>query len=218
MLLSTIISIAGSRGKSRKICGKRCERSRSKDGRDREKSAGRRLPATTTEKSRAETRPLQALAAGALGMDSFGGLALADLGGEDFVGGGVAGALEGAPHVPTGDGAIGAPAFAEGEEFLGLGHMLFAVGYGPAFFDAEVVDGEDVGAAEAEDQEHFDGPGADTADGDETFDELFVGKFLGLLERRDDAVDGFLREVFHGEDFCAGETGFAEDGLAQLEH
>ena len=35
-------------------------------------------------------------------------------GGEDFVGGGVAGALEGSPHVPTGDGAVGAPALAEG--------------------------------------------------------------------------------------------------------
>src|SRR5258708_8542306 len=56
MLLSTIISIAGSRGKSRKICGKRCERSRSKDGRDREKSAGRRLPA--------RDRPLQRRRAG----------------------------------------------------------------------------------------------------------------------------------------------------------
>ena len=50
-------------------------------------------------------------------------------GGEDFVGYGVAGALEGSPHVPTGDGAVGAPAFAESQEFLGLGHVLLAVGY-----------------------------------------------------------------------------------------
>ncbi len=111
---------------------------------------------------------------GALGMDGFGGLGLADFGGADFVGGGVAGTLEGAPHVPTGDGAVGAPALAESEEFLGLGHVLFAVGDGPSFFDAEVVDGENVGAAEAENQKHFDGPGADAADRDETFDEFFV--------------------------------------------
>ncbi len=154
----------------------------------------------------------------ALGMDGFGGLGLADFGRADFVGGGVAGTLEGAPHVPTGDSAVGAPAFAEGEEFLGLGHVLFAVGDGPAFFDAEVVDGEDVGAAEAEDQEHFNGPGADAADRDETFDEFFVGELFGLLEGGDDAIDGFLREVFHGEDFCSGEAGFAEDGLAEFEH
>src|ERR1700738_691816 len=65
-------------------------------------------------------------------------------GGEDFVGGGVAGALEGSPHVPTGDGAVGTPALAEGQEFFGLGHVLLAVSHGPAFFYAEVVDGEDV--------------------------------------------------------------------------
>src|SRR5260370_125611 len=85
MLLSTIISIAGSRRKSRKICGKRCERSRSMDGRDREKSAGRRLPATTTEKSRAETRPLQALAAaGRRRGDICGGCPVALWGGGLF--------------------------------------------------------------------------------------------------------------------------------------
>ncbi len=96
--------------------------------------------------------------------------------------------------------------------------MFFAVGDGPAFFDAEVVDGENVGAAKAEDQEHFDGPGADAADGDETFDELFVGEFFGLFEGGDDAVDGFLGEVFHGEDFCAREAGFAQDGFAEFQH
>src|SRR6267378_4012500 len=153
------------------------------------------------EESRSKDRPLQLPAGGAFGLD---GLTLADFGRADFVGGGVAGALE------------GAPAFAEGEEFFGLGHVFFTVGYGPAFLYAEVVDGEDVGAAEAEDQEHFDGPGADAADGDEAFDEFFVGESLGLLERGDDAIDGFLREVFHGEDLCAGETGFPEEGLSQL--
>src|SRR5467141_1433897 len=146
------------------------------------------------EESRSKDRPLQLPAGGAFGLD---GLTLADFGRADFVGGGVAGALEGAPHVPTGDGAVGAPAFAEGEEFFGLGHVFFTVGYGPAFLYAEVVDGEDVGAAEA-------------------FDEFFVGESLGLLERGDDAIDGFLREVFHGEDLCAGETGFPEEGLSQL--
>ena len=84
----------------------------------------------------------------------------------DFVGGGVAGFFEGAPHIPGGYGAVGAPAFAEGQEFFGTGHVFFAVGDGPAFFYAEVVDGENVRAAEAEDQKHFYGPGADAADGD----------------------------------------------------
>src|SRR2546425_12316819 len=83
----------------------------------------------------------------------------------DFAQGGVAGALAGAPHVPTGDCAVRAPALAEREQFLGRGHVLFAVGDSPALSDAEVVDGENVGAAEPEDQKHLDGPGADAADG-----------------------------------------------------
>ena len=138
--------------------------------------------------------------------------------GFDFVGGGVAGAGEGAPHVPAGDGAVGAPAFAEGEEFFGAGLVFFAVGDGPAFLYAEVVNGKDVGAAEAEDQEHFDGPGSDAADGDKAFYEFLIGEFFGLFEGRDDSFDGFLREVFHGEDFCAGEPGFPESLGTELQH
>ena len=149
---------------------------------------------------------LQVFAARTLGRGSTTLRVLArfaDTGGADFAHGCVAGALAGAPHVPTGDGAVGAPAFAEGEEFLGLGHVLLAVGDGPAFFDAEIMDGENVRAAKAEDQKHFDGPRADAVDGNETLDELFVGEVSGLFERGDDAVDGFLREVFHGYNFCA---------------
>ena len=142
----------------------------------------------------------------------------AGAGGTDFVGGFVAGAFKGAPHVPTGDGAIGAPTLAESEELLGLGHVFLAVGDGPAFLDAEVVDGEDIGAAEAEDQKHFDGPGADAANGDEAFDEFFVGELFGLFEGRDDAFNGFLCEIFHRKNFRAGEAGFAQGGLSELEH
>src|SRR2546422_8777793 len=96
--------------------------------------------------------------------------------------------------------------------------MLLAGSDGPAFFDAEVVDGENVGAAKAENQEHFDGPGADAADRDEAFDEFFVGEFFGLFESGDDAIEGFFREVLHGEDFCAGEAGFAKYRFAEFEH
>src|SRR6266481_6441593 len=161
---------------------------------------------------------LKALAARALGRGSttLGVLArFANTGGADFAHGGVPGALAGAPHVPTGDGAVGAPTLAKSEKFLGLGHMLLAVGDGPAFLDAEVVDGENVRTAEAEDQKHFDGPGADAADGDEAFDEFFVGELLSFFERRNDAFDGFLCEIFHCENLCAGEAGFAQGGLAE---
>ena len=45
-----------------------------------------------------------------LGLPGFA----ADLWGTDFIGYGVAGALEGSPHVPAGYGAVGAPLLAEG--------------------------------------------------------------------------------------------------------
>src|SRR5271170_5949203 len=87
--------------------------------------------------------------------------AFADFGGADFAHGGVAGAVAGSPHVPAGDGAVRTPALAESEKFFGFRHVLFAVGDGPAFFYAEVVDGENVWAAQADNQKHFHRPGAD---------------------------------------------------------
>jgi hypothetical protein len=129
--------------------------------------------------------------------------------GADFVGDFVAGAFEGAPHVPTGDGAVGTPAFAEFAEFFGRGHVFLAVSYRPALLYAEVVDGKHVGSTQAKNQKHFDGPGADAADGDETLDEFIVGEQESLLVRGDDTFDGFLCEILHGRDFCAREAGFA---------
>ena len=101
--------------------------------------------------------------------------------GADLVSGSVAGALEGAPHVPTGDSAVGTPAFAKSEEFLGTGLVFFAVSGGPAFLHAEVVDRENIGAAQAKNQKHFDGPGADAANRDEALNEFLVGEFFGFL-------------------------------------
>ncbi len=172
---------------------------------------------------RLRRRTLQRLATGALPARRlrFGGFArFAGFGfvGADFAQGGVARELASTPHVPTRDGAVRSTAFAKGQEFLGLGHVFFAVGDGPAFFDTEVVDGENIGAAEAEDQEHFDRPCADATDGDEALDEFFVGERLGLLKGGDDAFDGFFGEVFHGGGFCAREAGSAELAIRELEH
>ena len=138
------------------------------------------------------------------------------LGGAYSAHGGIAGAVAGAPHVPGSDGAVGTPAFAESQEFFGFGLVLFAVGDGPAFLHAEVVDGENVGATEAEDQKHFHGPCADAADGSQAFDEFLVGEFLRVIEGGDDAFDCLFGEVFHGQNFCAGEAGFAQSLFAEL--
>src|SRR5712692_7855628 len=91
-------------------------------------------------------------------------------GGEDFVGYGVTGALEGSPHVPARDRAEGSPALPKSQQLLGLGHVFLTIGYAPALLHAEVVDGEHIGAAEIEDEEHLDGPGTDAADGVEALD------------------------------------------------
>ncbi len=168
-----------------------------------------------TESCRAEARRLHFAA---FRFQRFVRLAFADFGGADFAHGGIAGTVAGAPHVPAGDGAVGAPAFPEGQEFFGFGLVFFAVGDGPAFLYAKVVDGENVGAAEAENQKHFDRPGADAADGGEALDEFFIGEFVRVFERGDDAFDGFFGEVFHGDDFCAGEAGFTKGLFAELEH
>lgn len=153
----------------------------------------------------------------AFGFGFLAGLA-ADFGGADFAHGGVAGAVAGAPHIPAGDSAIGAPALAEGQEFFGFGLVLFAVRDGPAFLHAEVVDRKNVGAAEAENQKHFDSPRADAADGSQALDEFFVGEHLCVFESWDDALDRFFCEVFHGQNFGAREAGLAKRGLANFEH
>ena len=96
--------------------------------------------------------------------------------------------------------------------------VLFAVGDGPALPHAEVVDGKHVGAAEAEDEEHFHRPGTDAADRDEAIDEFLVGEPVGFFERGNHAVDGLSGEIFHGQDFRGGEPSLAERWFAELEH
>jgi len=77
------------------------------------------------------------------------------------------------------------------------------------------VDGETSGAAEAEDQEHFDGPGADARTADEAFsNEFFVGESLGLLERGAMPSMVFCARSFMARIFAAGETAFPEEGLS----
>ena len=83
---------------------------------------------------------------------------------------------------------------------------------------AQVVDGKNVGAAEAENQKHLDRPGADAADGGQALDEFFVGELVRLFKRGDDSFDRFLGEIFHGFGFGTGEARFAEGLFTELEH
>ena len=135
-----------------------------------------------------------------------------------------AGEVAGAPEIPAGDRAIGLPLFGAAEHGVGFGEHVGGDGLGfracerfwsegeqEAFADAVVGDREDVGATEAEDEEHFDRPGTDAADGGESADDFVVGQPTDLGEGGDGAVDGFGSEVAQGEGLGAGEAGAAQD-------
>ena len=139
---------------------------------------------------------------------------------------GFASEVAGAPEVPAGDGAPGTPLFAAAQDLAGGGEhggveglalWEASEGEGESFADTVVGDGEDVGAAEAEDEEHLDGPDADAADLGEAFDNLLVGKAANPGEAGDGAVDGFGGEVAKGFGFGGGEAAGAQHVVGSLE-
>src|ERR1700682_2180776 len=109
------------------------------------------------------------------------------------------GQVAGAPEVPAGDVAPGLPAGGAFVDDVGFGEvgggyfvcwLELAEGEGEAFADAVVVNGQDVGAAEAEDEQHLDGPLADAADLREVLDDVFVGHAADAGEGGAGAVEG----------------------------
>ena len=99
------------------------------------------------------------------------------------------GQVAGAPEVPAGDRAPRLPfpgaalhnvRFGEVEGRDLVGWLELAEGEGEAFADAEVGYRQDVGAAEAEDEQHFNGPAADAADLGQVLDDGFVGHAADL--------------------------------------
>lgn len=80
------------------------------------------------------------------------------------------------------------------------------------------MDGEDIHAAEFEDEKHFDGPAADAFDGGETFDELFVGEIENFVVSGDGASERARGEVFDIGNFGAREADSAEDEIFDGEH
>src|SRR5215469_14438074 len=136
------------------------------------------------------------------------------------------GQVAGAPHVPACYGAPGFPAFAAfvhlvwfGEVHGGdfVGGLELAEGEGEAFADSVVGDGEDVGAAEAEDEEHLDGPATDSADLREVLDDGVVGHAADAGERGYGAVDSFGSEIAEGEHLVLGEAGLTELLVGRVE-
>ena len=129
------------------------------------------------------------------------------------------GEVAGSPEVPAGDRAPGLPFFCAAMHFVGFGeigwgHLVggfqFAKGEGKAFADTVVVDGEDVGPAEAEDEKHLDCPAADATNLCQVLDDCFVGHAADAREGGDRAVDGLCGEVAEGEGLVVREARSAE--------
>ncbi len=125
----------------------------------------------------------------------------------------------GSPEIPGGDGAEGLPAAGAAEHEVGFGEIGWGdfgggfkteEGEGEAFADAVVVDGEEVGAAEGEHEEHLDGPFSYAPDLRQVLDQVVVGHAAGAGEGGDGAVEGFCGKVAEGEGFVGGEAGGAE--------
>jgi len=136
------------------------------------------------------------------------------------------GEIAGAPEVPAGDGAPGLPFFCAtlhdvrlGEEVWGNfgGGLESLEGEGEAFADTVVGGGEDVRTAEAEDEEHLDGPLADASNLGEVVDDFVIGHAANAGQGRDGGVEGFGGEVAEGEGFVGGEAGGAEFGGGDFE-
>jgi len=127
--------------------------------------------------------------------------------------------IAGSPEVPACYRTPGLPFLCAAVHDVGLGEIHggdfvggfeLAEGEGEAFADAVVVDGEDVGTAEAEDEEHFDGPAAYATNCGEMLDDGFVGHTTDASEGGDGSVEGFGGEVAEGEGLVVGEAGCAK--------
>ena len=78
-----------------------------------------------------------------------------------------------------------------------------AVGDLEAVTDAEIVDRQDVRASELEDQQHFDCPAADSADGRQPLDDFIVGEFVDLAGGRNHPVEALGGDVLNGQNLRA---------------
>ena len=131
----------------------------------------------------------------------------------------IRGEITGAPEIPACDGPPGSPFLGATFHDVGFGKEVrgdldvgleILEGEGEALADAVVAGGEDVGAAEAEDEEHLDGPLADAADLGEVVDDGLVVHAADAGKGGDGAVERFGGEVAEGEGLVGGEAGSAE--------
>jgi VWFA-related protein len=117
--------------------------------------------------------------------------------------------VEAAPEVPGGDGAPGAPGSGEGFHVGGVRGSGEGPGAADGIADPEVAGGEDIGAAEGEDEKHVGGPDADAPDGGQMGDDIIVGH-RGEGAEADFAGGGAAGQVVEGGALGGGEAAGAE--------
>ena len=139
---------------------------------------------------------------------------------------GVFGQVAGPPQVPTGYGAVGRPALAAPEDLVGFGQVggFDGARFGDAlkgereaFAHAVVGYGQHIGAAQAEDEQHLHGPGADAANFGKAFDDVGVAHLADSGAGGHGAVEGARGKVAQGLDLVAGDAGGAERVVGRVE-
>src|SRR6185503_6902982 len=93
------------------------------------------------------------------------------------------------PEVPGRHRPERTPALAAAEHLAGCGQGLLAEDPGEALPHAEVIGGQHVRAAQAEDEEHLHRPPADPADGIQPADDLLIRKRADLAQGRHRPLD-----------------------------
>ena len=80
-------------------------------------------------------------------------------------------------------------------DLLRLRQLPLAVGKLEALPDPQIVDRQNVGPAQIEDEQHLGCPAANTLDAGEALRNLSVGHAIAFIERRDVAVHGLLGDA-----------------------
>jgi len=136
------------------------------------------------------------------------------------------GEITGAPEIPARDRAPGLPALGALLHDVGLGKQIggdllrgleLLEGKRKALAYAVVVDRQDVGTAEAEDEEHLDRPAADTADLGEVLDDGLIGHAAYPCQRRNRAVKSLRGQIAQCQTLVMREAGGAQLFIGTVE-
>ena len=110
------------------------------------------------------------------------------------------------------------PSFAERSECFRGRHLAQAIRESEPITDAEVIDRQDVGAAELEDQHHLDSPATDPTHSSQTFDDCEIFERNQRFPIRHDAFDCFRSEIFQCTGLRVRESNGAQRCVRRIDH